>query len=296
MLEPAGRIAGLRDAADLRGRCYAIAAGVCFGTLGIFSRLYYDHGGDPFSLLIFRTAGGGVGLVLISLARRPKMPPRRLTVLASILGISQLAASACLLLGFEHASPGLVELLFYVYPLIVTVLASLFLEEEMGPRKLALLLVGIAGIALTVGGPGAPTAVGIAFGLGAGVFTAIYIIGARYVMTSGMTPTVFLANGWGMATIAVAVAAAVHSPVAPNSGNVVYLAGVILIATIAAALLFYSAVGMTSAGTAARLGTVEPLVTVLLAYIVLDQPVTALQLVGGALIVVSVAALATIRR
>jgi len=296
MLEPAGRLAGPPEAADLRGRLYAIAAGCCFGTLGIFSTLYYNHGGDPYSLLVFRTIGGGLGLILISLARRPQPPPLRLAALAALLGLSQLVGSAFLLIGFQHAAAGLVELLFYVYPLLVTVLASLFLSEEMGPRKLALLILGIVGIGLTVGGPGAPTAIGIIAGLGAAVFVAIYIIGVRYVMTSGMAPTEVLATGWGVAAITMSLAAVVHNPVAPTSANVPYLVGVIVIATICAALLLYSAVGLAGAGAAARLATVEPLVTILLGYIVLGQQITALQLVGGALIVVSVAALATIRR
>ena len=56
-------------------------------------------------------------------------------------------------------------------------------------------------------------------------------------------------------------------------------------------LLFYTGVGLIGAGTTSLLASVEPLVAVVLAYLVLNQSLTATQLGGGALILCSVVAL-----
>ena len=52
--------------------------------------------------------------------------------------------------------------------------------------------------------------------------------------------------------------------------------------------LFYTGVQRTEAGVVGLLSSAEPLVSVLLAYAVLGESLTALQLAGGALIVASV--------
>src|SRR5690606_12701852 len=56
--------------------------------------------------------------------------------------------------------------------------------------------------------------------------------------------------------------------------------------------LFYTGVRRAGAAAAGLLSTAEPLVSVLLAYAVLGESLGALQLVGGGLILISVAALA----
>jgi drug/metabolite transporter (DMT)-like permease len=56
-------------------------------------------------------------------------------------------------------------------------------------------------------------------------------------------------------------------------------------------ILFYGAVKLVGASTASLLATVEPLVAVLLAYVVLDESLEAMQLAGGALILCGVVSL-----
>jgi drug/metabolite transporter (DMT)-like permease len=65
----------------------------------------------------------------------------------------------------------------------------------------------------------------------------------------------------------------------------------VFIAAVFPIACFYTGVKRIGASVAGLLSTAEPLVTVLLAYIVLDESLTAWQLAGGGLIVASVAAL-----
>ena len=51
--------------ADRRGILLVLVACTCFGTLGIFSSLFYDDGGDPWTLLFLRFAVTGPALALL---------------------------------------------------------------------------------------------------------------------------------------------------------------------------------------------------------------------------------------
>jgi drug/metabolite transporter (DMT)-like permease len=63
---------------------------------------------------------------------------------------------------------------------------------------------------------------------------------------------------------------------------------VVIVGTVIPVLLFYSSIRLIGAPSAALLATVEPFVAVVLSFLVLDQPLTALQLLGGGLILAAV--------
>jgi len=277
----------------LVGRAGAIAAGVGFGTLGIFSRLIYDEGGAKFTLLVLRFCGASLVLVAFALLRRGPLPSGRDAALSVLLGLPVLAATFCLFAGFEQASPGLVTLLFYIYPLIVTVAARALFSEELTRWRTTLLGIGMAGIALTVGIPHSATAAGIAWGLAAGVCTAVFILGSRHVMSRSVDSVQFVALAYGGATITLVPLAAVVGVSWPPAGAVGYGLCLIVLSTVVPVLLFYFAVRRIGAGAAARLATIEPLTAVVLSYIVLSDSLTASQIAGGAVVLTSVILLAT---
>jgi drug/metabolite transporter (DMT)-like permease len=277
----------------MRGRAFAVAAGAAYGTLGISSTLFFDHGGTSFSLLVLRFCGGALIFLAIAFARRRPWPARRETILAIVLGPAQLAATACLFIGFQHASPGLVVLLFYIYPLLVTIGAGVLFGEQLGLRRAVLLGIGTAGIVLTVGAPDQTSGIGILAGLGAGAFTAVFILASRHVMMRGADAFQFVALAYSGTAAAMFLAALVHgvdhlSRPALGYGFLVVTAG-----TVIPALFFYSAIRAIGAGAAARLATIEPLTAVVLSFLVLGDSLSVVQIAGGAVLLTSVVLLAT---
>jgi len=184
-----------------------------------------------------------------------------------------------------------VTLLFYVYPLIITVAAYWLFAEELTRRRVVLLLIGMAGIALTVGIPDAATAEGIGWGLGAGVCVSIYILGGRYLMSRSVDSFQYVALSFAGALLTLAPFVAAMGIDWPPADAVPHAASLIVISSVAPTLLFYFAVGRIGAGGAARLATVEPVVAVVLSVIVLGEAIVASQIAGGALVVAAVAAL-----
>jgi drug/metabolite transporter (DMT)-like permease len=275
------------------GAACAVAAGITFGTLGIFSRLFYDEGGDEFSLLVLRLCGMFLILAGVALARSRPAPATADAALSVLLGVATLGATACLLAGFDAASPGLVVLLFYIYPLVVTVAAHILFREELTRRRVLLLVVGMTGIVLTVGIPDAATAEGIAWGLGAGACISIYILGGRHVMSRSVDSFQFVALSAGGALVSVVPFAAAIGVSLPPGDAVAYAAGVVLISSVVPTLLFYFAVRRIGASSASRLATVEPVTAVVLSYVVLGDAIVASQIAGGALVVGAVVALLT---
>ena len=217
--------------------------------------------------------------------------PRLGVALAGLaVGIGQFGGAYALFEGFARAPVALVVLLFYVYPLIVAVGAGLLYGEELGPRRLAVVALGFAGIALIVGAPESLSAVGVALGIGGGACIAAVILASRYLMVAkGLTPLWLSALMFTSPAAGLLLAALVKPPDF-DVGDQAWLwaAGTVVISVVIPITLFYTGVKLVGAGTAALLGNAEPLVSVLLAYVVLDESLTALQLAGGALIVGSV--------
>ena len=277
----------------MRGRAFAVAAGAAYGTLGISSTLFFDHGGTSFSLLVLRFCGGAAIFLAIALARRRPWPARRARVLPILLGPAQLAATCCLFIGFQHASPGLVVLLFYIYPLLVTIGAGAIFGEELGARRAVLLGVGMAGIVLTVGAPNAASGVGILSGLSAGAFTAVFILGSRHVMTRGADAFQFIALAYSGTAVAMLLAALVHGVDELSRPALGYAVLVVIAGTVIPALFLYSAIRLIGAGAAVRLATIEPLTAVVLSFLVLGDSLSVAQVAGGAVLLTSVVLLAT---
>jgi drug/metabolite transporter (DMT)-like permease len=285
----------LTAGASIRGRLFAVGAGVAFGTQGPLGKLFYDHGGAPFELLVMRIVG--VALVFgVLMGMRRRRLRRRAVLLAIGFGAFQAGASYALFEGYAKAPVALVVLLFYIYPFLATVGGALLFKEEFGLGRLAVLALGIVGIALTVGTPSSAPALGIALGLIAGVCTAAYVLAARGLMTDSLEPIELIGLAFAGQAIAFLVAAKVRGFKMPSATAFGYASGVVLVGGVAALLLFYAAVRLVGAGTTSLLASVEPLVSVGLAYVVLDESLKSTQLVGGALILSAVAALAVGRR
>jgi drug/metabolite transporter (DMT)-like permease len=148
---------------------------------------------------------------------------------------------------------GLVALLLYLYPAIVTVLAVLILRERISKLKILALLLALGGAAFTIG----PTGDGNLAALVYGVIIAIK--GASF-------PGAL--SGW------------------------VWAGAFAVISTVLAIVTFLAGLERTGATHAATLSTIEPVVTVILATIVLDERITPLRMAGGLLIMLAVIILA----
>jgi drug/metabolite transporter (DMT)-like permease len=285
--------AGRGSHAGVSGRLLVLLAATCFGSLGVFSKLFYDAGGDAYTLLFLRFAFTGPAFLALALLLGERIPGWRVGVAAAGLGVFQFGAGYGLFEGFSRAPIALVTLLYFAYPLVTAVGAAALLRERIGPRRAAILAVALAGIALTIGIPESATWAGIVLGLIAGLCVAALILSSRLLLTrSALSP--FLLCGLMFTSPAIGLALAVPAS-EPDLSLGAEAWGWALCAVFVSAVLplglFYTGVQRTDASVVGLLSSAEPVVSVLLAYAVLDESLGPLRLLGGALIVTSVAAL-----
>lgn len=275
------------------GILLVLGATACFGTLGIFSKLFYDAGGSPDLLLFLRFAVTGPLLGLVALLRGARLPGRRVALAGAAMGVFQFGVAYSLFEGFERAPVALVTLLYFAYPLVTAVGAALLFREPLGARRGAILALALGGIALTIGIPDSATWVGIVLGLVAGLCVAALILAGRFALTrTPLSPLLLVGLMFTSPAVALSLALPAWTPDLAASGEAWgWALCAVLVSAVVPIGLFYTGVQRTDAGVVGLVSTVEPLVSVLLAYAVLDESLSSLQLLGGALIVASVVAL-----
>jgi drug/metabolite transporter (DMT)-like permease len=268
-------------------------AAACFGTLGVFSKLFYDAGGTPWTLLVMRFAVTGPVMVAVALLLRDRWPGRRLLLLGASLGVFQFGVAIALFEGFQRAPVALVTLLYFAYPLVTAVGAALLYREQLGPRRVVILIVALAGVALIIGVPDSADGAGIVLGLIAGLCVAALILSSRQILVvHGVSPIVLCALMFTSPAIGLLLATPLRSPdLSLGAEAWLWAAAAVLIGATIPIGCFYAGVKRVGASAAGLLSTAEPLVTVVLAYAVLGESLSAPQLLGGALIVASVVAL-----
>jgi drug/metabolite transporter (DMT)-like permease len=185
------------------------------------------------------------------------------------------------------ASAGLVALLLYLYPALVMVLSVVFLKERLGLVKIGELLLALTGIALTIGVAGRASAFGLLLGMVAAVLYAIYIlVGSRIVHQTGSiaSSAIIMASA---ATVFAGIVA-IKGPAVPQSvAGWVAVGAIALISTVIAFVTFFAGLKRVGPVTASTLSTCEPVVTVVLAALVLGETMSFVQLLGGVLILLA---------
>ena len=271
-----------------------VISAVTFGAMGVLVKRAYRGGVDQYSVLALRFVIATAALAPLAAMRRRPLPP--LKTIAGLLLFGSggyVAHSLCYFIALNHATAGLVGLLLYFYPVLVALGGAAFFGERLGWGRMAALAVAVAGTGLAVSPGGDNRPLGIVLALACATLYGSYILACSRV-TRGVDPLI-------SATVIIAGAAAVYgavalwrrSPLPPTPEGWMLVAAIGLVSTAAAIATFFAAMERIGPTSAAAGATLEPMVTVLLSAIVLDERLSPLQLGGGALILGAVAWLAT---
>ncbi|MGW4679926.1 DMT family transporter [Micromonospora taraxaci] len=288
------------------GAALCLLSAACFGAMAIFGKLAYDAGVSTGELLLVRFTLAAVLLGIALLVRpglrraspapgRPAMTGRRVLAVAIGLGAVGYAAQAGLFFSaLELMDASLLALILYTYPVLVTVGAVLLGRDRLSPRRGAALVAASGGTLLVLLGAGGvgfhPLGALLAFA--AALTYTIYILVADTVVHR-LAPVVLSALVLTGAAGTLAVRALLTGGVDLDFGwqGWFWLACIAVVSTVVAMLTFFAGLRRTGPSTAAILSTVEPVVTAVLATLVLGENLTVVQLVGGALVLSSVVVL-----
>jgi drug/metabolite transporter (DMT)-like permease len=283
--------------------CVGSAAG--FGAMAVFGKLAYDNGVTVGTLLAVRFVLAAALFWVLVLAegsfREIRSHGRRDIGIAIGLGAVGYAAQAgCFFAALERIDASLLSLLLYTFPGMVAVAAIVLGRERADARRLAALGLASVGLVLVLASAkaGALDPVGTLLAMGAAVVYTTYILVSEGI-AGRIRPSLLSALVCSGAALSLTVGSAAFGDLHPGEVTAAgwgWLVGIAVVSTVAAVSLFFAGLKRVGPTTASVLSTVEPVVTVVLAFLVFGELLGVLQLVGGALVIAAVLVLASYRQ
>lgn len=270
----------------LFGTLLVLVSAVSFGFMGLFRGWAVGAGGSTPTVLALRFALAAVALWAIVGATGGRLPRGwRLWALGGMGAGLYFGMSLCFFTAMDYGVPtGLVSLLLYLYPGIVTVLSWAVLRERLTRGRVVAVGVALAGSALTVGPVEGVSGLGIALGVGAAVVYSVYILLGTRAMegTEALPASAVVVTGAACSYTALALA---MGPALPRTAmGWAGVGGLALVATVVAIVAFLAGLARVGAVRASTLSTCEAATTVAVGWMLLGERVSGVQAVGGVLI------------
>ncbi|MEO9048766.1 MAG: DMT family transporter [Candidatus Dormiibacterota bacterium] len=269
-----------------------LVSATAFGSLAIFAKLGYAAGLGTEQLLAFRFLFAAIGMWLLAMVtgQSPlRLSRRQLATLLGLGAIVYTGQSLTYFIALRSLPASLVVLIAYIYPSLVVVAGWLFLRRSVSAWHGVALAGSFLGVALLVGGARFQLSWALVFAIASPtIYTGYILIGER-VMSSVPAVGASAVIMSGAAAAFCLLAALNHELVPPrNASGWTVAIGIALFPTMIAISLFLAGLPRIGAARAALLSTWEPVVTVLLAVAILGDRLSAVQVIGGVFVLLSV--------
>ena len=292
-----------------------LVAGGSFASGSIFATLSYREGLDWLTLLWWRfLIGAGMAWlwVAVSPSRRASVRAlsRRQLAITLALGALYTGNAGTYYAGIETIPASLAGVIVYIYPVFVAVLSLRFATRLPGRRPWFALVLAVIGIILALGGVTVDSGLtlgGVSLILASAAIYAVWIVlsarlsGERRDRLGSDTPVDTPAARDAAVTTAVMMTATAAvfalmtalsgrslSPGGVPGGAWPSLLGIGLIASFLAIQTLYAGARRIGAAQAALISTTEPVFIVALSFVVLDQHLAPIQLLGAGLVLIGV--------
>ena len=273
-----------------RSRLFIALSMAIFGTIGLFVRNISLPSAEIAlcrALLAILAIGS---YLLVTNEKMQLSGMRRELILLIISGIAMGFNWILLFEAYKYTTVSVATLSYYAAPIIITLVSTILFREEMTKRKLLCFVMSTLGIFLiTMSGGGmsgkGTDHIGIMFGLGAAVLYATVVLLNKFIRKVGGIHRTFLQCVAAAATLLpyVLLTGGMHLGDLNGMGlGLLLIVG--LVHTGVAYCMYFSSLQYVSGQEAAVLSYIDPLVAVILSVSVLREPMSALQVIGGAMI------------
>lgn len=281
------------------GVLFILVSGAAFGLLPWFARIAYDSGANPMGMLAARFTLAAIGMVIIRLIRHRGEPwPKGILAIQLILlgALGYATQSSFYFFGIARIDVSLATVIFYTYPVLVVLASWMFLKHRPNTVMVLCLTIAVIGAALTAGQIKAGSMTGVLFMLGAaGWYTGFIIISSSVVAKAGsLTSLTYCMIGAACTHIVILFATDARLPTGIGGWGAAVAAA--YLCTIVAMGFFFAGVQRIGPGKAAVLSTVEPVVSIIVGVVALNESLTPIRTVGAVLVLAGVAALAHFSR
>lgn len=282
----------MRRRAEWTGVALVLVSATAFGTNAIFAKLAYRAGLATTQTLAFRFVLAALGMWVLALVmgQNPlRFERRSLVALVGLGALVYTAQSLTYFTALQTLPASLCVLIVYIYPSLVVIAGWLFLRRSVTRWHMLALAGSFAGLVLLVGGAELHIAWGLVFAIAAPVIYTLYILLSERVMSRvpAVGASAVIMSGAGAAFVVIASAQGELRPPASGEGWLAVVA-LAVIPTMVAISTFLAGLPRVGAARASLLSTWEPVVTVVLAVVLFADRFTAVQALGGLLILAAV--------
>ncbi len=278
---------------DRLGLIVTIISAVSFGAMSIFAKFAYDGGANVPTVLFLRFTLAALFFwgYLLLIKRDFEPYPWLVTLKLFLLGaLGYGSMSAFFFLAVNRIPASLAGMLLYLYPALVTITTIVLKQETYTRQKGIALLITSLGLILVLGTSfEGIDFLGILFGIGAACTYTIYIVTGSNVLRvlEPIKATTYIITGAASTYILFGLTT---KNLSFNFTSLAWLtiSGIVLISTVVAILFFWLGVQMVGAARASIISSIEPLITVILAWFAFGEMLLPIQLAGGVLIILGV--------
>ncbi len=262
-------------------------AAVVLAATSVAAVISFQGGANPSAVVVIRFLGGGLVLyTLLLVSGAPARLAPRAMMIAFAIGAAQAIQSYALYSSLDRIPIGLTMIIFYVFPLMVGVLASAIGQDRLTGRLVAALIVAFFGLVLVFNFTGAGLDVSGALfaGLAAISWTIVVVFGTRLAAGGDSRPVTLhiQLSALVLFGLALAVTGEVRFPTAGAGWTALALIPFLYGAAMAA---FFTATQIIGSVRTSLLMNFEAVSAILLGYLVLGQTLAPLQLAGAAIVI-----------
>lgn len=272
---------------DWAGITLALAASIAFALANTSASLAYHNGSNPLTVAAIRFVLPTAALIVwLRMRGIPLSLPARDGWVAAVLGAVTAVYTLALLSAIGAIPLALAILVFYLFPLVATVILGICGWEKLGWRTIAAIVVAFAGLALALDPRGGGLNIaGVALALVGALGLGIVIAVSSRVFRTGDSRPVTLYMAAVAAVLLIALCTARGEFLLPQNGlgwvGFVGAAGFYAFAMIA----FFIAISMVGPVRASLLSYAEPVTAAGLGVVLLGETLAPLQVIGIALVI-----------
>ncbi|MCY9299118.1 EamA family transporter [Bacillus inaquosorum] len=273
----------------MKSKIQFILSMIIFGTMGLVVR-YIDLSSSETALL--SSSIGCLFLIIVFFMMKKTIPWKLVKANAYILFLSGIALGGnwiFLYQSYDHTTLTNATLGYYFAPVFVMILSPFVLKEQLPVKKIVCISIAIIGMLLVVGNgisaSGTEDLLGIFFGLVAAAFYAALMLINKFIHHMGrleitiiqlgitallLLPYVFFTEGFGIFGV--------------SRSSVPFIIILGIVNTGIGFWLFFSGMQKLKGQSIAMLSYVDPFVAILISAIILQEQMTIVQMLGGALL------------
>ncbi|MCY9076948.1 DMT family transporter [Bacillus inaquosorum] len=273
----------------MKSKIQFILSMIIFGTMGLVVR-YIDLSSSETALL--SSSIGCLFLIIVFFMMKKTIPWKLVKANAYILFLSGIALGGnwiFLYQSYDHTTLTNATLGYYFAPVFVMILSPFVLKEQLPVKKIVCVGIAIIGMLLVVGNgisaSGTEDLLGIFFGLVAAAFYAALMLINKFIHHMGrleitiiqlgitallLLPYVFFTEGFGIFGV--------------SRSSIPFIIILGIVNTGIGFWLFFSGMQKLKGQSIAMLSYVDPFVAILISVIILQEQMTIVQMLGGALL------------